>query len=90
MIVTVARVSDLDRFMEVFEGIGAEKRREHRCRSARVYLDPDDEHRVWSVFDWDPADYEGFLADPGIPEIARALGLEGAPVHVDAATELDA
>lgn len=89
MIVTVARVSDPDRFLEVFETEGADKRREHGCRAARVYLDPDDPHRMWSVFDWDQEDYEGFLADPEIPAIARRLTLQSPPVHAVAAVELD-
>lgn len=66
VIVTIARVTDPARFLEIFETVGAKKRREHGCRSARVYFDPDDAHRAWSVFDWDPQDYEGFLADPEI------------------------
>ncbi|MFC7621463.1 hypothetical protein [Microlunatus sp. GCM10028923] len=90
MIVTVARTTDLDRFLEVFETIGARKRREHGCRSARAFVDPEDPQRVWSVFDWDAADYEGFLADPEIPAIARELALQGPPVHAVAAAELDA
>ncbi|GAA3381733.1 antibiotic biosynthesis monooxygenase [Cryptosporangium minutisporangium] len=90
MIVTVARVTDLRRFLEIFETVGVAKRREHGCRGARVYVDPDDAHRVWSVFDWDSQDYEGFLADPEIPAIARQLGLEAPPVHAVAATALDA
>lgn len=90
MIVTIARVSDPDRFLEVFENVGAVKRREHGCRSARVYFDPEDAHRVWSVFDWDAKNYEEFLADPEIPAIARELGIQEPPVHVVAATELDA
>lgn len=90
VIVTIARVTDPDRFLEVFETVGAEKRREHGCRGARVYFDPDDAHRVWSVFDWDAEDYDEFLADPEIPVIARALGIRTPPVHAVAATELDA
>lgn len=90
MIVTVARVTDPDRFLEIFRTLGAETRKEHGCRSAHVYFDPDDAHRVWSVFDWDDEDYAGFLADPAIPGIARQLGLQGPPVHAEAAIELDA
>lgn len=90
MIVTVARVTDPDRFLEIFETVGARKRREHGCRGARVYVDPEDPQRVWSVFDWDATDYDGFLADPEIPPIARALGIRTPPVHAVAATELDA
>jgi hypothetical protein len=90
MIVTVARVIEPDRFQEIFEAIGTEKRRQHGCRGAWLYFDPDDAHRAWSVFDWDAEDYQRFLADPEIPAIARQLGLEGPPVHAVAATELDA
>ncbi|WP_232660683.1 antibiotic biosynthesis monooxygenase [Pseudonocardia sp. TRM90224] len=90
MIVTIARVTDPDRFMEIFETIGEAKRREHGCRGARAYFDPDDPHRVWSVFDWDAEDYEGFLADPDIPAIARELKLQSPPVLAVAAIELEA
>ncbi len=90
MIVTIARVADPDRFLEVFETIGADKRREHGCRGARVYVDPEDAHRMWSVFDWDAEDYDGFLGDPEVPAIARELGLQAPPVHAVAAAELDA
>lgn len=90
MIVTIARVTDPERFMEVFETVGSEKRRQHGCRGARVYFDPDDAHRAWSVFDWDAKDYDGFLTDPAIPAIARELGIEAPPVLAVAATELDA
>ena len=40
MIVTIARVIDPDRFLEVFETVGAQMRRQHGCRGARVYFDP--------------------------------------------------
>jgi quinol monooxygenase YgiN len=90
VIVTVTRVIDPDRFLEMFETIGAKKRREHGCRGARVYVDPEDAHRMWCVFDWDAQDYESFLVDPEIPAIAAELGLEAPPVHADAAIELDA
>ena len=90
MIVTVARMIDPDRFVQVFETVGAEKRREHGCRGAWLYVDPEDAHRMWSVFDWDEKDYQDFLADPEIPAIARELGLEAPPVHAVAVTALDA
>ncbi|MEU5963675.1 hypothetical protein ABZ777_20940 [Micromonospora parva] len=90
MIVTVVRITDRARFLEIFTTIGAEKRREHGCRRAQLFFDPDDPYRAWSVFDWDTVDYEGFLADPEIPAIARQLGLQAPPVHVVAATDLEA
>jgi quinol monooxygenase YgiN len=90
MIVTVAKVKDPDQFLKIFRTVGADKRREHGCRSARVYIDPDDGNRLWSVFDWDEADYAKFLTDPEIPAIARQLGVQEPPVHAVAAIELDA
>lgn len=90
MIVTIARVFDPDRFLEVFATTGSEKRREYGCRGAHAYFDPDDPHRVWSVFDWDAKDYDRFLADPEIPAIARALGIQSPPAHATAAVDLDA
>ncbi|GAA3786411.1 hypothetical protein [Micromonospora maritima] len=90
MIVTVTRTTDRDRFLDVFTTVGAAKRREHGCRRAQVFFDPDDAHRAWSVFDWDAEDYAGFLADPEIPAIALQLGMQAPPVHVVAATDLDA
>lgn len=90
MIVTVAKVTDPQRFLEVFNTVGADKRREHGCRGASAYFDPDDSHRVWSIFDWDADDYAGFLADPEIPAIAQQLGLQAPPVHAVAASKLDA
>jgi quinol monooxygenase YgiN len=90
VIVTIARVTDPDRFLEVFKSIGAKKRREHGCRGAWVYVDPDDAHRMWCVFDWDAEDYDEFLADPEVPAIASELMLQAPPVHAVAATELDA
>lgn len=90
MIVTVCRVEDPKRFLEIFETVGADKRREHACRGAHAYFDPDDARRVWTIFNWDAGDYAGFLVDPEIPAIARQLGLLEAPTHAVAASELDA
>lgn len=90
MIVTIARVTDPDRFLEVFETIGAAKRREHGCRGAQVYVDPDDAHRMWCVFDWDAEGYDDFLVDPEVPAIARELMLQAPPVRAVPVTDLDA
>lgn len=90
MIVTVAKVTDLDRFLDVFATTGVAKRREHGCRGAWAYVDPDDPQRVWSIFDWDEEDYNGFLADPEIPAIAQSLRLQGPPVLATPAAEHDA
>jgi hypothetical protein len=73
MIITISRVTDFDQFLQTFSSEGVEKRREHGCKGAYVIRDPDDACRVWAFFDWAQEDYEGFLADPEIPAIARKL-----------------
>lgn len=42
MIVTVAAVADFGQFLHTFQTRGAETRREHGCRGARVFRDPFD------------------------------------------------
>ena len=53
MIVTIAKVSDFDQFLETFSTKGAEKRKEHGSKGSQVFRDPDDPSRVWAVFDWE-------------------------------------
>ncbi len=44
----------------------------------------------WVFFDWTQEDYEGFLADPKVPAIARSLALREPPVQVEPVAEYDA
>lgn len=90
MIVTIAKVADFDQFMRTFSNEGVAKRREHGCKGAHVVRDPEDADRVWVFFDWAQADYEGFLADPEIPAIARKLALREPPVTVEPVADYDA
>ncbi|MGV0644172.1 putative quinol monooxygenase [Mycolicibacterium sp. XJ879] len=89
MIVTVAKVHDLDQFLEAFSTVGAEKRREHGCKGSRVFCDPDDSGKVWVYFDWAAEDYQRFLADPDIPAIAQQLALKEPPVHAEPVAQYD-
>lgn len=89
MFVTIAKVSDFGQFIRTFANEGAAKRREHGCRGAHVVRDPDDDQRVWVFFDWAQEDYEGFLADPDIPAIARKLALLEPPTKVDPVARLE-
>lgn len=90
MIVTISNVANFDQFLRTFSTEGVEKRREHGCKGAYVVRDPDDDHRVWVFFDWAQEDYEGFLADPEIPAIARKLVLRQPPVKVEPVAQYDA
>lgn len=89
MFVTIAKVADIEQFLETFSTTGAAKRKQHACSGAHVFRDPDDPDRVWVCFSWEDDDYEGFLADPEIPAIARELALREPPVRVDPVAEYD-
>lgn len=89
MFVTIANVADFEQFLRTFSHEGARKRKEHGCHGAYVLRDPDDDHRLWVFFDWAQEDYEQFLADPEIPEIARKLALRDPPVKVDPVAQYD-
>lgn len=90
MILTIAEVADFDQFLHTFSTTGVEKRRQHGCRGSWVFRDPEDERRVWTMFDWDAADYDGFLSDPDVPAIAADLGVRSAPVRIDSVAGFDA
>jgi quinol monooxygenase YgiN len=90
MIVTVAKVTDFEKFLDTFSTQGVDKRRRHGCKGAEVFRDPDDPNRVWAVFDWSLEDYQQFLADPEIPAIARQLALQEPPIELEAAARYDA
>lgn len=69
MILATVRVEDFDRFVKTFSTKGLEKRREHGSKGSRVFRDPNDDSRVWTVFDWDEESFQRFLSDPDMPAI---------------------
>lgn len=90
MILSTAKVEDFDRFWNTFSTKGAEKRRQHGSKGSQVFRDPNDESRVWVVFDWDDEGFGSFLSDPDLPAIFEEGGLQGRPQKADLARELDA
>jgi heme-degrading monooxygenase HmoA len=76
------QVTDLDRFKETFTTRGAEKRREHGSRGARVFRNAANPNEVVVLFEWDQSGVEGFMSDPEIPEVFQAGGLQGPPEYV--------
>jgi quinol monooxygenase YgiN len=89
VIVTIAKVADFDQFLKTFSTTGVAKRREHGCKGAHVFLDPDDRNRVWVFFDWAIEDYERFLSDPEVPAIAQQLALREPPVKANPIAQYD-
>jgi hypothetical protein len=79
MILATVNVEDFDRFWSAFSTKGAEKRKQHGSKGSHVFRDPNDDHRVWVVFDWDEAGYENLMSDPEVPAIFQEAGLKGGP-----------
>ncbi len=79
MILATTTVEDYDRFVEIFSTTGAEKRKQHGSKGARVFRDPNEEDRVWAIFDWDTAGWQNFASDPEVPGIMKEAGHKSRP-----------
>jgi hypothetical protein len=79
MILATTTVEDYDRFVEIFSTKGAEKRKEHGSKGARVFRDPNETDRVWAIFDWDEQGWASFASDPEVPGIMQEAGHRGRP-----------
>jgi hypothetical protein len=74
MMLATTEVEDFDQFEGIFSTKGAEKRREHGSKGAQVFRDPNQENRVWVLFDWDAEGWESFVSDPAVPPILQEAG----------------
>ena len=79
MILATTTVEDFDRFMKVFSNEGAEKRKAHGSNGAMIFRDPNQEDRVWVVFDWDEKGWESFVSDPTVPPVMKEAGHKSRP-----------
>ena len=89
MILSTVRVEDFERFWNTFSTKGAEKRKQHGSNGSQVFRDPNDDNRVWVLFDWDEEGYKNLLSDPEMPAIFQQAGLEGRPETAELAREQD-
>lgn len=90
MILATAKIDDFDRFWNVFSTKGAEKRKQYGCKGSHVFRDPNEDDRVWVVFDWDGESWQEFVSDPDVPEIFREGGLQGRPSAAEFVASHDA
>ena len=90
MILATTKVEDFDRFVTIFSTKGAEKRRQHGSKGAHVFRDPNEDDRVWVLFDWDPAGWQSFVADPEVPPILQEAGHKGRPQAAELGGRYDA
>jgi hypothetical protein len=75
MFLATTTVEDYERFERVFSTRAAEKRRQHGSNGAQVFRDPNDENRVWALFDWDAEGWQSFVSDPDLPPILQEAGV---------------
>jgi hypothetical protein len=90
MILATTTVEDYDRFLSIFSTKGADKRREHGSKGVKVFRDPNQEDRVWALFDWDAEGWQSFVSDPEVPPIMKEAGHKGPPQAAELGAEFDA
>jgi hypothetical protein len=90
MVLATVKIEDFDRFWTAFSTKGAEKRKQHGSKGSHVFRDPNDDGRLWVVFDWDEEGYENLMSDPEVPAIFQEAGLQGRPEKAELAGEHDA
>ena len=90
MILATTTVEDYDRFLAVFSTKGAEKRKQHGSNGATVFRDPNEDDRVWVLFDWDAEGWQSFVGDPDVPAIMQEAGHKGRPQAAEVGGRYDA
>ena len=89
MILATTTFEDYDRFVKIFSTKGAEKRKQHGSKGARVFRDPNEDDRVWVIFDWDEEGFQSFLSDPEVKPIVQEAGHTSRPQVAELSVELD-
>jgi quinol monooxygenase YgiN len=79
MLLATTKVEDVDHFLKIFSTKGAEKRKQHGCKGSTVYRDPNEDNRLWAIFDWDEQGWKSFVTDPDVPPILKEAGHIGKP-----------
>jgi hypothetical protein len=90
MILATTQVEDFDRFEKIFSTKGAEKRKQHGSKGATVFRDPNEDDRVWVLFDWDAEGWQSFVSDPEVPPIMQEAGHKGRPQAAELGGQYDA
>jgi hypothetical protein len=90
MFLATTTVEDFDRFLKIFSTKGAEKRAQHGSKGSTVFRDPNEDDRVWVLFDWDEEGFQSFLSDPEVPAIIQEAGHKSRPQAAEAGGQYDA
>jgi hypothetical protein len=90
LILATTKIEDFDRFWNTFSTKGAEKRKQHGSKGAHVFRDPNEDDRIWVVFDWDAEGWQNFVSDPEVPAIMQEAGHKSRPQAAEVGGQLDA
>jgi hypothetical protein len=90
MILTTTRVEDFDRWVKIFSTTSLEKRKQHGSKGSTVFRDPNEDDRVWALFDWDEEGFKNFVSDPEVPAILQEAGHKGRPQAAELGGQYDA
>jgi hypothetical protein len=89
VILLTTQVEEFDRFLEIFSTKGAEKRKQHGSKGSTVFRDPNEDDRVWVIFDWDLEGFQSFASDPDVPAILQEAGHKGRPQPAELGGQYD-
>jgi len=84
-----SKVEDFDRWWNVFSTTSLEKRKQHGCKGSRTFRDPNEEGRIWVLFDWDAEGWQSFVSDPEVPAILQEAGHASKPQAAESVGQLD-
>jgi hypothetical protein len=79
MMLATSTVEDFDRWLSVFSTTSLEKRKQYGSRGATVFRDPNEDDRVWVLFDWDAEGWQSFATDPEVQAILKDAGHKSRP-----------
>ena len=79
IILATTTVEDVDHFLDIYSTKGAEKRKVHGSKGSTVFRDPNEDDRVWAIFDWDAEGWQSFVSDPEVPPILQEAGHKDKP-----------
>ncbi len=89
MFLATTKVEDFDRWWGIFSTTSLEKRKQHGSKGSHAFRDPNEEGRVWVLFDWDMEGWQNFISDPEVPAILQAAGHASRPQVAEGAGQLD-
>ena len=90
MFLATSKVEDFDRFVEHVLDHGRSRNVSSTGpRVRQVFHDPNEEGRVWVLFDWSAEGWQNFVSDPEVPAILQEAGHAGRPQVAELGGKLD-